>query len=157
MTPTTQLSFDFACTDLVTWDFFYTTFRSKELLRGRTPEQYWGTRFYGYSMRLPANLSLAEALAAPAGQNPRPFGFGTSRSGVFQVQTERGVYLHRKGLRNLARCSASQILFYTWSDLEAAYESEDPILLSATAWLEENPGPGLPAFSRHANAVSAAA
>ena len=134
--------------ELVQWDFFFTTFRSKALLRGRTIEEFWATRFYSFSMKLPPDLELALALDHAQGVRPRPFGIGTSQSGVFEVQNERGVYLHQKGLRNLARCSPRRILFYAWDELERAYEDGDPVLLAATSWITDNPGPSLHKHTR---------
>jgi hypothetical protein len=107
--------------DPIVWDFFFTTFRSS--LKGPAFAEHWDREgAYYVKLTLPSDTPLDEAIGAARATGL--FGKGSSRTGVFEVQNDLGIYSHPKGYANLQRVKPSTIAFRTWAEIEAA-ESAD--------------------------------
>ena len=101
------------------WAFFWTTYRSKKLLKGLTHAAYWRKRGAKTAVvQLAVTLDLGEALAAARAAGL--FGVGTHQVGCFEVQTPIGIYWHARGYYNLNKAKAVDVRFQSWEDLEAA-------------------------------------
>lgn len=100
-----------------TFDVFYSTWRSKKLLKGKTVDQYWLDRgLYCCSVEMSSDTTLEEVLEEC--RLLGHFGTGTHNTGPWEVHCSRGVWEHRKGSRNLGRCREQDIVFRSWEEIE---------------------------------------
>lgn len=108
---------------MAAFDFFWTTWRSTKHRQGMSHDEFWAAR-PGHCARLelPEDSTLEQALEAA--RRAGHFGRGSSQTGCHEVQGPRGVWTHRKGYRNLARCRPDDVVFKSWEQLEREEDEE---------------------------------
>lgn len=108
------------------WAIFTTHYRSRRLLRGMSPMEYWARRGPNEIVaQLPRGSTLTDAIVRAREH------YVTSsdpRFGIVQVQGPAGIWFHVNGLGNLTVARPELVGFASWAELERdEYAADNPL------------------------------